>query len=54
MTYLLTVNSTISSDELVAVVSFFNIKDVDMSSIEVFFEEININEHLKLEIYSFL
>ena len=31
-------NSTVSSDELVAVVSFFTMKNVDMSSIEVFFD----------------
>jgi len=43
-------NSTISSNELVAVVSFFTMKNIDMSSIEVFFDEININEHVEREI----
>ncbi|MBC8311067.1 MAG: hypothetical protein H8E72_02070 [Candidatus Marinimicrobia bacterium] len=43
-------NSTVSSDELVAVVSFFTMKNIDMSSIEVFFDEVNISEHVQREI----
>ncbi|MBT5077994.1 MAG: hypothetical protein HOM61_03705 [Candidatus Marinimicrobia bacterium] len=46
-------NSTVSSDELVAVVSFFSMKNVDMSSIEVFFDEINIDEFVEREISHF-
>ena len=44
-----TPNSIVSSDELIAVVSFFTMKNVDISSIEVFFDEINISEYVQRE-----
>ena len=43
-------NSTVSSDELIVVVSFFTMKNVDVSSIEVFFDEVNISEYVQRQI----
>jgi hypothetical protein len=43
-------NSTVYSDELIIAVSFFRMKNVDVSSIEVFFDEANISEYLIREI----
>ena len=43
-------NSTTLSDQFSIVVSFFNTNDIDMSTVEVFLDEININQYIKRKI----
>lgn len=42
-------NSTVPSDELVVILSFFSMKNVDVNSINVFFDEVDISDYVIME-----
>ena len=43
-------NSTVSLEDFIIIVSFFKINDIDMGSVKVFIDEINVDEYINRHI----